>query len=96
MDKIRGGCLARRRACRHPTPLSKTTATKVGVGGSADKCSEAAPETTQASISPCAQREGRHSSRQGANTFDKGGLRGIRTGLVAHEPAPQLIVFARQ
>ncbi len=42
------------------------------------------------------QREGRHSSRQGANIGDECGVGGIGASLVSHEPAPQLIVFAIQ
>ena len=75
---------------------SASAAKAVGQGGSADRCSETQPSSTQARCSHRAQREARHSSRQGADTFDEVGLRRIGTGLVAHEPTPQLIVFARQ
>lgn len=41
-------------------------------------------------------REGRQSSRHGADIGDEGGVVGIGASLVSHEPAPQLIVFAIQ
>lgn len=52
-----------------------------------------ATNTLNAQIS---QREGRHSSRQGANIGDECGVVSIGASLVSHEPAPQLIVFAIQ
>ncbi len=49
--------------------------------------------TLSAQTSP---REGRHSSRQGADIGDECSVGDIRASLVTHEPAPQLIVFAIQ
>lgn len=42
----------------------------------------------------CSRRDGRHSSRQLTDPFDQRGEFRIGTLLVAHEPAPELIVLA--
>jgi hypothetical protein len=41
-------------------------------------------------------REGRHSRRQGADTFDQGLDFDIVGGFMAHEPMPEPIVFGFQ
>ncbi len=55
------------------------------------------PESdASASIAAISHRDGRHSSRQLADPFEKCGDFGIFGDVVAHEPAPELIVFGIQ
>ena len=57
---------------------------------------ETAPNTPSIISAACSRREGRHSSRQLTDPFDQRGEFRIGTLLIAHEPAPELIVLAIQ
>ena len=64
--------------------------------GISETSTENAASTPRYNKAPISQREGRHSSRQLTDLLDEWCECVMRTLLVAHEPAPELIVLAIQ
>lgn len=75
------------------TPMNSIPASQSGTPLRQTAHSASTASRLSAQTSP---REGRHSSRQGADIGNECGVGDIRASLVTHEPAPQLIVFAIQ
>ena len=89
-----------KRACFHPCHPPQAKA--ANANGQADQrgisetSTENAASRPRQSKAPISQREGRHSSRQLTDPLDEWCECVIRTVLIAHEPAPELIVLAIQ
>jgi len=74
--------------------MAKAASGQAAHRGIAETSTENAANKPSASNAPITQREGRHSRRQLTDALDKRCECVIGTLLVAHEPAPELIVFA--
>ena len=93
------------RLARQPAQANTTTAAgHATTVGSSDANSEQAASTPSNTSAPDTQREGRQSirasmtlaGRKCADALDERVEFGIAGGLIAHEPAPELIVLAFQ
>ena len=83
-------------AC-HALPANTANANgQVAPRGISETITENAASRPRQSNAPISQREGRHSSRQLTDLLDEWCECVIGTLLVAHEPAPELIVLAIQ
>ena len=64
--------------------------------GSTDARTANGASTAISASAASSQRDGRHSSRQLPDALHQGVEFGIRSGVVAHEPVPELVVFGVQ
>ena len=64
------------------------------VRGISDAIAENAASDANDNMAAISQRDGRHSRRQPTDAFDQRGDLRIFWSVVAHEPAPELIVLA--
>lgn len=85
------------RLIRSPPHSAAKTATGIATDrGRSDAMSDRTAPVLSRSSAVISQREGRHSSRHGADVLDQACEFGIGRRVVPHEPVPQPIVFSFQ
>ena len=94
--KVCGSKRACFHACHPPQASAANANGHAAQRGISETRTENAANRPRQSSAPINQREGRHSSRQLTDPLDEWCECVMRTLLVAHEPAPELIVLAIQ
>lgn len=79
-----------------PYPAAMIASGHANARGNSLESTAQADSNAISSCAPITQREGRHSSRQGADVLDQCDECGIGRGFIAEEPAPEPIVLAVQ
>ena len=85
-----------RHACQAPYASATTASGHAAMRGISDASTAKDAAAASTSNVPISSRDGRHSRRQAADVLDERVECGIGCGVMAEEPAPELIVLAVQ